>query len=325
MSLNSPHGLGTLAGMRDRIARLAGFDAFGFVQDQQQEARIDDSIDEGLDRVADDMGASKTFEDEDGFNTQPQVDGTDGVIAAGATTFTSAAADFVTSGVARGDKINYPGYDGMVRIASVTDLNTLELEFANPGDAVTAGAFTIVRDEYELAADVIWVKRIWDATNARTLQLVGQEQLAETTGENFDTTLKTASEPELAMIVHPTTLTPADTVGTRVRLYPAPDSGFTINYTYCKLPEFPANQIITGNHLGNLLYLAAAAAYLLEDDDAGRAQLYEAKYLRKLPKAKKRDTNRARTRIVMRQQFTPGAGNIDPQRLIRDPRIIEGN
>lgn len=325
MALNSPHGLGTLSGMRDRIARLAGFDAFGFIQDQQHEARIDDSIDEALDRVAEDMGGSKTFEDEKSFNTAGEISGADGAITAGGTTFTSATSTFVTDGVAKGDKINYPGYDGMVRVLSVTNETTLELEIANPGDAVTAGAFSIIRDEYELQDDVIWVKRIWDATNARTLQLISQEQLAETTGENFDTTLKTSSEPVLAMIVHPTTTTPASTVGTRVRLYPAPDSGFTISYTYCKIPTFPGDELITGNHMGNLLYLAAASAYLLEDDDAARASLYEAKYLRKLPKAKKRDTGRARERIIMRQQFTPGAGNLDPQRLIRDPRIIEGN
>lgn len=326
MAINSPLGIGTLGGLRNRLALLFDFDSFGGIQDQKHEDRIDNAVEEGLERMALDAEL-KTFEREGAFNTVLERTGTDGAINAGSTTFTSAGSTFVTDGIAKDDKINYGELEGWVRVASVTSETVLELEIAEPGATnLTAQIFSIVRDDFVLAADAWWVKRIWDASNARNIRLIAQEQLGVVTGENFETILAASPEPFLAMIVHPSTAdTPDDTtVGTRVRLYPAPDVGFTIKYTYCKLPTWEGGDHQAGPHLGQMLYLAAASALLLDDDDPERARLYEAKYQRMLPKVRRRDQQRGHTRIVLREQFRVGSGfgTLPP---LQDPKIITGN
>jgi hypothetical protein len=327
MALSSPSGIGTLNGIRDRLALLLGFsDGHGAIGDVGQQQRIDNSVEEALDRLAIDA-QFKTFEREGVFNTVLKRTGTDGAINAGTAIFTSAAATFQTWGIAKDDKINYGSLEGWVRVLSVDAETQLTLEIAEPGAVnLTAQAFSIVRDDFVLADDAWWVKRVWDASNARNIRLIGQEQLGIVTGENFETILAASPEPFLAMLVHPSTADTPDheTVGTRLRLYPAPDEGFTIKYTYCKLPTFTSPDLQSGTHLGQLLYFAAASALLLDDDDPQRAQLYEGKYLRQLPMYKKRDQQRGHTRITMREQWRVGS-DIDVLPPLQDPKTITGN
>lgn len=319
MAMDSPLGIGTLAGLRNKLALLAGFDNFGDVQDQQHEDRIDNAIEEGLDRIAVD-GDLKTLEREGlPFNTVLIRSGADGAISAGAAVFTSVGSTFQTWGVAAQDKISYGPLDGWVRILSVDSETQLTLEANEPGTAnLTAQSFDVVRDEFTLAADAFWIKRIWDATNARPIELVGGLRFATFRDWIPETGFVTSDTPTFARIVQPSTqVTPdATTVGTRVRLYPSPSVGLTIKYTYYKAPSWKGGDHQAGSHMGNLLYFVSAAAFLLDDDDAERATQYETKYAALLPSFKARDSSRAKHHRRL-------AASWGPNRDVGDVQIIQ--
>lgn len=324
MPLTPPTDLSTLAGQRDRLADVAGYPGgHGAIRDAGVQQRIDNAIGEGLDMLAVDLGLEvKTLENEDGFNTAATLSGTDMVLTQDSPVVTSAASTFQASGVAVGDKINVGDLEGTLRVLTIDSETQLTLELAITSANAIDQSFTLVRDEFALADDAWWVDRVWDATNARPLRIVSQEQLSNDTGENFETLLASASEPFLAMIVHPRTPTGVS-VGTMLRLYPAPDSRFNIKYTYKRLPTF-APTLVTRNHLGQVLFFASATAYFRDDDDRERAADYIASYRSWLPRIAKIDRNRARVRVVMRQ------GPIGPARrglpfMSRDQRIIPGD
>ena len=322
MSLSPPTDLASLQGQRDRLAGLAGFpEGYRSIRDGGRQLQIDNALAEGLDRIALDLEL-KSFENEDFFTTRPKLQGTDMVVTQDLAVVTSASSTFQTDGVQPRDKIQVGVNEGWLRVLTVDSETQLTMADPYPGTSATGQSFAVVRDDFELADDAWWVKRVWDATNARPIRLVSQEQLGVDTGENFETLLSSASEPFLAMIVHPTDPAVGTAVGTVLRLYPAPDERFNIGYTYCVLPTVGQGPFRTRNHLGNVLYWAAASAYLLDDDDERRARAFDGKYERAMPKVRTRDSNRARTRVRLRRQWIIGQGRAI---IARDERIIPGD
>lgn len=332
MALASPNALATLVGLENRLARLLGHLDFTDVGDPTRIAQIVDAIDESLDTIYQDA-EWKLAEAEGRFKTFQSISGSNATV----TNNLARIQDLVTpfTGVIAGDKINITPYEGSARIAQAgaPTPNDLDITSLYPGatDATATLSWEIVRDEYDMADDAWFITRVWDATNGNPLKLVDQEQLGNLTGEQFEALVQSAAEPRLAMIVRwdpvpVSTGSPTVKQNVKMRLYPAPkDQELEIAYSYVQVPTWQGTNLGVGVQMAStLLYNKAASILLLDTDDGERARSYEAKYQRNLVKATRRENARARTRTVLRPQFTPGAAS-EPFQIGNDPKLIQGN
>ena len=181
--------------------------------------------------------------------------------------------------------------------------------------------YTIFRDEFLLDPSAWWLKEVWEIQpDARTLPIVSEAQLRAQTGDQNQNT----GRPEFAMISSPTGAALVDDVGTRVRLWPTPDSSRGYRYVYQEVPTFPAlgsTAVDTSPHMHLLIFHGAMVELWTVRGDEERVALHERHYLRLMQLAVRRDVNRTRTRVQMRPLFRPGEP-FPPFRVGTDPQII---
>lgn len=320
MPLSAPDNLATLTGQRDRLARLGGQATYAGSSDTAWKAQLDAALADALDRLALDLGGSKTFEREAaGFKTMAPRTGTDGVFTIEDETFTSAAATFTTWGIAARDAVHGGAVKAVLRVSTVTSQTALELAQKYASATASAQSYAIARDEFALDNAAWWLRRIWNKQTARPIELTSFEALLALGGDYYRT-----GEPTHAAVVAPLGTEAATTAKTRLKLWPFPDAAYEIGYTYQAVPTFPTGDWETAPHLQHLLAAAAAAAWLLEDGQNDRAVLFERKYAGMLKAARAQDNQRGDTRIVMgrNRRLLPGGGGGGVP-IFRDPRIVD--
>lgn len=296
MATSSPNNLGTLTGLRDRLASRRGFPSGYSSAGSAIQAQIDNAIEAGLDRLTSDEEWLSDIVP-DSVNTLAPLTGTDGAVTAGDATVTSATGGFTS--YALRDRIQIGDLEVGATVVSVTDTNSLELQSAYPGATATAQTFTLVRDEYALAAGAWQVLEVWSLDDPTgSLTPIAE---ADARRRNFDA-LETG-RPEFFSLAPPLGTEDANTVGIRIRLYPAPDAVYTLNYRYRSVAAWPSANFKQSPHMHQVLYRACYSEMLLDLGALDEHERNEKAYQRALAAARERDNARLQTRQIMGTQF----------------------
>lgn len=320
MAINSPNSLGTLTGLRDRMAQAIGADDYAGIAQTERQAEIDNALEASLDRLHIEAEL-KTHQREGGFvtgflNDNDTLTGT-AIATSDSNNFSDGTATFVTDGVRTGDKLQASS-DGFFRVVTVNGEADFDMEPSWSLASDAAVAYTLYRDEFPLNPDVWWLKEIWEMQpDARQIPIVSESQLRRETGDQNQNT----GRPEFAMISSPTGSETAEVIGTRIRLWPVPDASRGYRYVYQALPTFPTTAVSESPHMHLLVFHGAMVELWTVRGEADRVALHERHYLRLVELSARRDVNRTRTRVVMRPLFRPGEG-FPPFRIGTDPQFI---
>lgn len=315
MALNSFNNLGTLATVRDHVARLEGKLNFAAL-DATTQSIYNDFLEIAADRIAADLDF-KSFlrhgEFRSGFTlastgaSAATLTGSDGAISGNPQrTFTSASSNFSGHTVVQDDALSLPDVEGVYRVLGAITGTTFTFQSDYAGTAVSSLAFTLARDRYPLDDGVTWVTSLQDVTNGTMIPIVSEEDFLEKTGGRF-----VAGTPQVAMLdgTVPTSTSPSGTESTVqfLKLWPFPDIIISFRYRYYRLPDVSAADHEFQPHLAGLWINATMVSVWARKDEFQRAQFHDAQYRTLLEGARRKEVNRSHQRdLRMVRQFIPG-------------------
>lgn len=322
MPLSPTNALNTLTGIRDACARWLGASVFTPDLPADLQNFVNDAMALAMDRVTDEANwkwqeREGSFSTKDGYNAGTvTVTNRDATVVGAGTAFATDDG-FGDNNVLVGDKFALT-VEGYYRIGTVTDDTNLELA-APWSEADAAGAsYQIRRDEYDLAAGLIWLRQITEINTARTVPVVGLEDWRRVTGGRFE-----SGDPRIAIIIGADSTATENSTDQKIQLWPMPDADKSYVYTYQQLPTFTDATSAFGPQRIGLLIHATMTLVFQQMGDADEALLHEQRYLALLPNAKRRDVKRGRVRIRAYQQwgFPTSRRRIDGTRPFHDDTV----
>lgn len=174
-----------------------------------------------------------------------------------------------------GDRFTCTGLQGSWKISAVGSDTSATLEAGFPGDTASGLSYTMDRDEYDLAAGMIWLESIREASSeAQSLTILAPGEWEKRTGG-----IREAGQPQCCYLPgnDPTwSGATSGRVNQRIRFWPAPDDVYGYIYTYLTVPTFPGSDDVNFE-LGPMMMDCFKAATMKDirmqmGDERGAAQ-----------------------------------------------------
>ncbi len=310
MAQNSTNTIYGLSGFRDHLALWLGQAAYSTL-DTSDKTFLNDAIEMGIDQIGAEADWAFTKNVTQGLTVLPTY--TTGTVAVtnlsetvtGTGTGWDTAMDSSTL-AALTDVFNVSGYASYARLATYASGTSITLESEFAGTTATGASYTVGRDRY-LLNDGVWdVKQVEDTKNGAIIPVVPMAELEARATGGFQT-----GNPQYCALGHATPDTSSGT-GTRqyLQFWPIPSATVSYRIRYTAVPTFPTNNFELAIHMMELLLHRVLVQWWAMKAEFERSQFHEARYQQLLPLFKKRDQQRARTKIRMRKQF---GGPIEPQ------------
>ena len=307
--LSSPNSLATLTGARNHIALWLGASAFTNL-DADLQAFVNDAFEKALDRVSREGTFRFLLREAQISTVAPYTTGTVSVTAGDATVTGVGTAFTTSSNVLKHDKFVL-GTTGAYRVLSVTDGTNLELFSEWAGTTAATQTYAIGRDEYPMAAGLLWLTRLWGIETADVITLITPEEWTRLTGGRY-----TTGKPTHACLVG---ADPSDAsnyaggTGTaqRIQFYPVPDARYAFAYSYKTMPTWPGTTFESFSVM-DLVLAAALRQVFWRMGDESNADRWEAEYQRLLVQTRTQEIHRTvRARVIAKSRWRRG-GNSYP-------------